>query len=67
MVEGNEDAIMTLTSAADVAGIIAQAVDYEGKWPEISGISGNRVTFAQVIKLGEKIRGMSLQVPTNRK
>ncbi|KAF2096866.1 NAD(P)-binding protein [Rhizodiscina lignyota] len=57
VVNGHEDAIMTLTTAADVAAIVAQAVDYKGEWPETGGIRGNRVTFSEVIKIGEKIRG----------
>ncbi|KAL9088316.1 MAG: hypothetical protein Q9165_006241 [Trypethelium subeluteriae] len=60
VVDGHEDAIMTLTTAADVAAIVARAVDYEGDWPEIGGIRGNRVTFSQVIQIGEKIRGVLL-------
>jgi len=58
VVEGHEDAIMTFTAVADLAAIVARSVDYEGEWPEISGISGNRVTVARVIEIGEKIRGM---------
>ena len=57
-VDGHEDAVITLTTAADLASVVARAVDYDGKWPEIGGIRGNRVTFLQVIRVGEKIRGM---------
>lgn len=64
VVDGHEDAIMTLTTAADVATIVARAVDYEGEWPEIGGIKGNRVTFSQIIEIGEKIRGMLLKLPS---
>ncbi|KAG8162427.1 hypothetical protein KVR01_008192 [Diaporthe batatas] len=56
-VDGHEDAVITFTAAADLASMVARAVDYEGEWPEIGGIRGNRVAFSQVIKLGEKIRG----------
>lgn len=51
---------MTLTTAADVAAVVARAVDYKGEWPEIGGMMGNRVTFSQVIEIGEKIRGVLL-------
>lgn len=51
---------MTLTTAADVAAVVARAVNYEGEWPEIGGIRGNRVTFSQVIEIGEKTRGEPL-------
>lgn len=60
MVDGHEDAIMTLTTAADVAAVVARAVELEDEWPEISGIRGNRVTFSQVVEIGEKIRGALL-------
>lgn len=58
-IDGHEDAIVTLTTVADLASVVARAVDYDGQWPEIGGIRGNRVTFSQVIKIGEKIRGTS--------
>ncbi len=58
-VAGHEDAVMTVTSAADVTAMVALAVDYEGEWPEVGGISGNRMTFSQIIEMGEKIRGTS--------
>ena len=57
VVDGHEDAIMTLTTVADVAKIVARAVDYEGTWPRIGGIRGNRVTFSQILEIGEKVRG----------
>ncbi|KAJ0107300.1 hypothetical protein J7T55_015765 [Diaporthe amygdali] len=56
VVDGHEDAIMTLTTAADLAAVVARAVDYDGEWPEIGGIRGNRMTFSQIIEIGEKIR-----------
>lgn len=59
VVDGHEDAIMTLTTVQDIAGIIAQAVDYDGEWPEIGGIRGNRVTVSQILEIGEKVRGVS--------
>lgn len=59
MVDGHKDAIMTVTSVADLAGIVARAVDHEGNWPEIGGIRGNRMTFSEIISIGEKIRGKS--------
>ncbi|KAI2616660.1 NAD(P)-binding protein [Hypomontagnella submonticulosa] len=56
VVDGHEDAIMTLTTVADLATVVAQAVDYEGVWPKIGGIRGNRVTFSQIIEIGRRIR-----------
>lgn len=60
VVEGHENAIMTLTTAADIAAVVARVVDYKGAWPEIGGIRGNRVTFSRVIEIGERVRGVSL-------
>ncbi|KEF57113.1 uncharacterized protein A1O9_07303 [Exophiala aquamarina CBS 119918] len=57
VVAGHEDAIMTLTTAADLAAIVARAVDYEGKWPIYGGIRGNRCTFSQIIEIGGRVRG----------
>ena len=58
IVEGHGDAIMTFTTAADLAAVVARAVDYnDGEWPEVSGIRANRVTVSQVIEIGEKLRG----------
>lgn len=63
MVEGHEDALMTFTTAADLAAVIAQAIDYEsGEWPEISGIRGNQVTASRVVEIGQNIRGTSLLI-----
>ncbi|KAL7907528.1 hypothetical protein GGI35DRAFT_456437 [Trichoderma velutinum] len=56
IIDGHEDTTITLTSAADTAAMIAKAVDYDKEWPEISGIQGNRATFSQIIKIGEKLR-----------
>jgi hypothetical protein len=36
---------------------VAQAVEFEGEWPVISGISGNTVAISHIIKMGEQIRG----------
>ncbi|OLN93941.1 hypothetical protein CCHL11_03385 [Colletotrichum chlorophyti] len=57
VVDGHEDAVMTLTAVADLAAAVARAVEHDGQWPEASGIRGNRVTFADVVEIGEKIRG----------
>ncbi|KAH8822016.1 hypothetical protein F5884DRAFT_769710 [Xylogone sp. PMI_703] len=62
IVEGHEDAIMTLTTVADVAAVVARAVDYEGEWPATGGIRGNRVTFEQVLEIGRRVRGRAFTV-----
>lgn len=60
VVDGYDDAYMSLTTVHDVAGVVAQAVDYEGVWPKIGGIRGNRVTISQILQIGERVRGMFL-------
>jgi len=57
VVDGCEEAVMTWTTVADLAAIVARAVDYNGRWPTTSGISGNRLTLSQVIEIGGRIRG----------
>ncbi|KAK7966217.1 uncharacterized protein PG986_000494 [Apiospora aurea] len=62
VVEGHEDAVITLTTAADLAAIVARAVESEGTWPTTSGIRGNRLTFSQIIAIGERVRGRPFEV-----
>ncbi|RYO97882.1 hypothetical protein DL765_011007 [Monosporascus sp. GIB2] len=62
VVDGHEDSIMTLTTVADVAAVVARAVDYEGRWPTTGGIRGNRVTFSQILEIGRRVRGCSFAV-----
>lgn len=57
VVDGH-DSIMALTMVQDLAVVVARAVDYEGEWPVIGGIRDNRVTASQILKIGEKVRGM---------
>ncbi|KAF2799375.1 NAD(P)-binding protein [Melanomma pulvis-pyrius CBS 109.77] len=63
VVEGY-DAIMTLTTAEDLAAVVAGAVDYDGEWPEIGGISGNRIPISQILKIGEEVRGRPFTIET---
>jgi len=56
MVDGH-DSIMTLTTAQDLAAVVARAVEYEGEWPVIGGICGNKVTVSQILEIGESVRG----------
>lgn len=53
------DAIITFTTVQDLAAVVARAVHYHGEWPTISGISGNRVPVSRILKIGEKVRGLS--------
>ncbi|KAK7747172.1 hypothetical protein SLS62_009114 [Diatrype stigma] len=62
VMEGHEDAIMTLTTVADLAAVVARAVDYDSRWPETGGIRGNRITFSQLLEVGKRVRGRSFDV-----
>ncbi|KAI1133274.1 NAD(P)-binding protein [Nemania abortiva] len=62
VVDGHEDAMMTLTTMADAAAIIARAVDYDGVWPTNGGIRGNRVSISQILEIGARVRGRSFAV-----
>lgn len=57
VVEGH-DFVMTFTTVQDLADVATDAVDYDGEWPVIGGISGNRVTVSQILRIGERVRGM---------
>lgn len=49
---------ISLTTVQDMAGIVAEALDYPGQWPTIGGFSGSEITLAELIQLGEETRGM---------
>jgi hypothetical protein len=57
IVDGH-DFIMTFTTAQDLAAVVAGAVDFDGEWPVIGGIRGNRIAVSQLLKIGETVRGM---------
>lgn len=52
---------MTLTTASDFANIVMRAIEYEGEWPVQGGIKGCEISLAEIIRLGEEIRGKSLK------
>jgi nucleoside-diphosphate-sugar epimerase len=60
MVEGSDNARITLTTVTDIANVVAKAVEYEGEWPVVGGIRGDDLTMGEVIKMGERIRGESI-------
>jgi hypothetical protein len=57
VVEGTLDDETVYTSVEDIANVVTQAVDYEGEWPEVGGICGEKITIRQLLKLGEDLRG----------
>ncbi|KAF2868786.1 hypothetical protein BDV95DRAFT_579323 [Massariosphaeria phaeospora] len=62
VVDGHEDAAFTLTTAKDFATVLAKACGYQGEWPEVAGIQGNRVTVAQLLEIGARSRGKPFTV-----
>lgn len=57
MRDGGDDDRITLTSAQDLAAVVARAVEYEAAWPVVGGIRGCEMTVAELLRLGEEIRG----------
>lgn len=66
VVDGH-DAIMTYTTVQDLAAVVAEAVDLDGEWPVIGGVSGSRVTVSEILRIGEKVRGVSYASLTHRR
>jgi nucleoside-diphosphate-sugar epimerase len=57
VVEGTLDDEITYTSVEDIANIVTRAIDLKSEWPVIGGISGDRSTIRQLLKIGEELRG----------
>ncbi|KAL6236743.1 hypothetical protein BDW75DRAFT_205958 [Aspergillus navahoensis] len=57
LVDGAENAPVTLTTLSDFTAVLVQAIEYEGSWPVISGIAGCTMTLGELIALGERVRG----------
>ncbi|KAL4818363.1 hypothetical protein BDW67DRAFT_157823 [Aspergillus spinulosporus] len=64
LVEGAENAPITLTTIADFTAVIVRAIEYQGTWPVISGIAGSTLTLGELIALGERVRGGKFSVET---
>ncbi|KAI9731031.1 MAG: hypothetical protein M1834_005494 [Cirrosporium novae-zelandiae] len=61
MVEEGED-WRVWTTIQDVAKVVAAAIDYEGKWPEVGGIVGSRIQEKELVKLIEKYAGRPMTI-----
>ncbi|KAK7229823.1 hypothetical protein V2G26_001993 [Clonostachys chloroleuca] len=48
---------ITFTAARDIGKVVARAIEYEGEWPLIGGVSGNQISFEDLIRIGERVRG----------
>ena len=56
VLDGANDACLSLITVQDFCAVIARAVECEGTWPVIGGIRGDALTVSQLIAVGEKIR-----------
>ena len=57
MPEGCDDVKITLTAVKDLANIVVKAIEWEGEWPATGGIQGCDISIAELLRLGEEIRG----------
>ncbi|KAK2035177.1 NAD(P)-binding protein [Colletotrichum zoysiae] len=62
ILEGAETSKVTLTTIEDIAEVTARAVEFEGEWPTVGGITGQTITLGEIFQLGEKIRGKPFEV-----
>ncbi|KAK9421833.1 putative NmrA-like domain-containing protein [Seiridium unicorne] len=62
VLDGHYDPVITLTTVADLAAIVARAVEYQGVWPTTGGIRGNRLKFSQIVEIGSRVRGRPFTV-----
>ncbi|CAG9948165.1 unnamed protein product [Clonostachys rosea f. rosea IK726] len=60
--EQSLDAKIAYSTVEDIVGVVARAVEYEGEWPRVGGITGSQVTVAQLLELGKKIRGRPFDI-----
>lgn len=40
-----------------MVNVVVRAIEYEGEWPVVGGIRGDRVTMRRLVALGERLRG----------
>ncbi|KAH7142693.1 hypothetical protein B0J13DRAFT_636302 [Dactylonectria estremocensis] len=60
--EQSLDAKIAYTAVEDIVGVVARAVEYGGEWPRVGGITGSQITVAQLLELGQKIRGKPFDI-----
>ena len=56
VLDGVDDARISLISARDFCAVVARAIEYEGEWPVTGGIRGDELAIGQLVTIGEKIR-----------
>jgi hypothetical protein len=69
VLEGSENAQISLISSQDFCTVVAAAIEYQGEWPVEGGIRGDELTVRELLAIGERIRmcpAPSLQVPLEK-
>ncbi|KAK0389905.1 hypothetical protein NLU13_3478 [Sarocladium strictum] len=61
-VRGHEDDPVVFTSVADIAGVVRRAIEYEGQWPEVSGIRGDRLSAREMQQVLERVTGKPVKL-----
>ena len=56
VLDGADDACISVISARDFCAVVARAIEYEGEWPVTGGIRGDELAIGQLVAIGEKIR-----------
>ncbi|TVY36512.1 Quinone oxidoreductase [Lachnellula occidentalis] len=51
------EATYTLTTMADIANVVARAIEYKGEWPVVGGIRGTTMSDTKLLEIGAKVRG----------
>ncbi|KAF2733018.1 NAD(P)-binding protein [Polyplosphaeria fusca] len=62
VLDGGDESRINWITVQDMASIVVKAIDFEGEWPVVSGILGTELSIAQLIALGEKVRGGTFKV-----
>lgn len=56
LIDGGDQPV-TFTLVDDLAKVVALAVEYEGVWPADGGVAGWQTTSAELVRIGESLRG----------
>ncbi|TVY34530.1 hypothetical protein LSUB1_G005750 [Lachnellula subtilissima] len=62
----DKDCIYTFTTMADIANIVARAIEYEGEWPVVGGIRGTTMSDTKLLEIGAKVRGSKFDISSLR-
>ena len=60
----DKDPIFTFTTMADLAHVVARAVEYEGAWPVVGGVHGSTMSTSKLLEIGTKTQGMHVSTST---